>query len=119
MNGVLRKWFFITVVFFPLMHSLANIPVMEPDTIKPEQMRDYYLRNLPAIKEYQPWRISRYPYTPPRLAPGEGLVLVDLKGSGFITHVWWTGKWQREWIQFYFMEKPPQHRRLMFRSVCR
>jgi hypothetical protein len=102
MNGVLRKWFFITVVFFPLMHSLANIPVMEPDTIKPEQMRDYYLRNLPAIKEYQPWRISRYPYTPPRLAPGEGLVLVDLKGSGFITHVWWTGKWQREWIQFYF-----------------
>lgn len=65
-------------------------------------MRAYYLRNLPAIKDYQPWRISRYPYTPPRLAPGEGLVLVDLKGSGFITHVWWTGRWQREWIQFYF-----------------
>jgi len=102
MNGVLRKWLFVNLFFIPLGYSCADIPALEPDTIKPEQMRGYYLRNLPALKEYQPWRISRYPYTPPRLAPGEGLVLVDLKGSGFITHVWWTGKWQREWIQFYF-----------------
>lgn len=81
---------------------LAGMPRLEPNNIEPAQLRDYYLKNLPAIKDYKPWRISRYPYTPPRLAPGEGLVLVDLKGSGFVTHVWWTGKWQREWIKFYF-----------------
>jgi hypothetical protein len=78
------------------------MPALEPNDVTPAKMRDYYLKNLPAIKDYKPWRISRYPYTPPRLAPGEGLVLVDLKGSGFVTHVWWTGKWQHEWIKFYF-----------------
>lgn len=101
-NRMLCKRLVITGLCIPLVHSLAAVPVLEPAVSAPQEMRDYYLKNLPAMKDYQPWRISRYPYTPPRLAPGEGLVLVDLKGSGFITHIWWTGKWQREWIEFYF-----------------
>ncbi len=101
-NRVSGKWLVVAAWFIPLVQSLAAIPVLEPATIKPDTMRDFYLKNLPALKDYQPWRISRYPYTPPRLAPGEGLVLVDLKGSGYITHIWWTGRWQREWVQFYF-----------------
>ncbi len=101
-NRVSGKWLVIAVWFIPFVQSLAAVPVLEPAAIKPDTMREYYLRNLPALKDYQPWRISRYPYTPPRLAPGEGLVLVDLKGGGYITHIWWTGRWQREWVQFYF-----------------
>jgi hypothetical protein len=95
------KWLILNVLFVQALPCLA-IPALEPNTIKPLLLRDYYLKNLPAIKDYQSWRITRYPYTPPRLAPEEGLVLVDIKGSGFLTHAWWTGRWQSEWIQFYF-----------------
>jgi hypothetical protein len=66
------------------------------------QAREFYLRDIARLKDCRAGRVAQYPYVPPRLQPNQTLVLVDLQGAGYLTHVWATAKWNDEWISFYF-----------------
>jgi hypothetical protein len=97
----------ITLRIAILIFSLAASSSFA-QTIDMAKARAYYLQDIAVLKDYRAGRVSQCPYMPPRLQPGQTHVLLDLKGAGYLTHVWATGKWDNEWISFYFdgEEKP-------------